>query len=92
MTNDHSGILHMTSITEAIDEQLCDAANFLAAEGASARTFHRHGRELWHRLSDSYMRAKTTKRRAWVLAVMDDYHRSLEALNEDLRKLSERLP
>ncbi len=101
-TDPHAEILRLTSLTEAADSELCDAANFLSAEGGSARTFHRCGRELHRTLSDAYMRIGADSAstgpvtpeaiRALMIDALALYHRALEALNDDLRAVSKRLP
>jgi len=95
-------VMDLMSVTDAIDVEICDAANFLAAEGGSGAHFHRHGRELWHAMQDAYMRIGADSAstgpvtpeaiRDVLLVALGHYRRSLDALNEDLRSVSKRLP
>lgn len=94
--------LKMIEMCEKLDVELCDAANFLAAEGGNGAAFHRHGRLAWHAIQDAYMRigadAASTGPvtveaiRDTIYMALGHYRRSLTGLNDDLRAVSERLP
>lgn len=102
MTEKHDDVLRLMSVIEATDAELCEAANFLAAEGGSGAALHRHGRKCLHRIQDAYMRIGADSAstgpvtpeaiRGVLFVAVAQLHDALTALNEDLRAVSKRLP
>lgn len=102
MTKKHDDVLGMMAVRDALDAELCDAANFLAAEGGSGARLHRHGREFMRAVNDAYMRIGSESAstgpvtpeaiRGVLFGAMVDLHLAMEALNEDLRDISKRQP
>lgn len=95
-------VLELVQACDSISEEVCDAANFFAAEGASGAAFHRHGTAAYRALHDAFMRIGAESAstgpvtpeaiRGVVLTGLKEYRDALVALNDALRSISRRLP
>lgn len=95
-------VLEMAQACDSISEEICDAANFFAAEGASGAAFHRHATKAYRALHDAFMRIGADSAstgdvtpeaiREVVLSALHEYRKALVALNDDLRAVSKKLP